>query len=242
VVTGASSGIGRAIAIELADAGATLLLHARANSVGLEETAERCRALGAAVHTALADLAEPAERSALAGAAFARLSRLDVWVNNAGADILTGAAASLSYEEKLAKLWRVDVEATIELSRRVGARLRTSGGGAIINMGWDQAEAGMGGESGEVFAAAKGAVMSFSRSLSLSLAPQVRVNCLAPGWIRTGWGEKASESWQRRAVAEAPLGRWGTPADVAKAARFLAGPAAEFVTGQTFAVNGGAVR
>ena len=109
----------------------------------------------------------------------------------------------------------------------------------ILNIGWDQALWGMAGDSGEMFAAIKGAVMSFSRSLAQSLAPEVRVNCLAPGWIKTAWGEQASAAWQERAVGEALLQRWGTPQDVATVARFLASPAAAFVTGQVIPVNGG---
>jgi NAD(P)-dependent dehydrogenase (short-subunit alcohol dehydrogenase family) len=70
----------------------------------------------------------------------------------------------------------------------------------------------------------------------------VRVNCLAPGWIRTAWGEGASARWQERVRRETPLGRWGTPEDVAQAARWLVSPAAAFVTGQIIRVNGGVVR
>jgi 3-oxoacyl-[acyl-carrier protein] reductase len=109
----------------------------------------------------------------------------------------------------------------------------------IVNVGWDQAEHGMAGDSGEMFAAAKGAVMAFTRSLAKSLAPRVRVNCVAPGWIKTTWGETASEYWQARAVAESLLARWGTAEDVARVVRFLAGPDAAFVTGQIVNVNGG---
>src|SRR5216683_2583653 len=81
-----------------------------------------------------------------------------------------------------------------------------------------------------------------SKSLALSLAPEVRVNCLAPGWIRTAWGETASGRWQERVRRETPLRRWGTPQDVAAAARWLVSPAAAFLTGQVIRVNGGAVR
>jgi NAD(P)-dependent dehydrogenase (short-subunit alcohol dehydrogenase family) len=109
-------------------------------------------------------------------------------------------------------------------------------------MGWDQAETGMEGDSGQLFAAAKAAVMAFSKSLALTLAPQVRVNCVAPGWIRTAWGETASGYWQERVRGETPLGRWGTPEDVAGAVCWLASPAAGFITGQVVRVNGGAVR
>ncbi|MCG8586376.1 MAG: SDR family oxidoreductase, partial [Pirellulales bacterium] len=101
------------------------------------------------------------------------------------------------------------------------------------------AETGMAGDSGEMFAATKGAVMNFSRSLAKSLAPEVRVNCLAPGWIRTKWAEQASDYWQDRAKAESLLQRWGKPEDVAAAALFLASPNASFITGETIRVNGG---
>ena len=97
----------------------------------------------------------------------------------------------------------------------------------------------MAGESGEMFAAVKGAVMAFTRSLAQSLAPQVRVNCLAPGWIKTSWGERASDYWQGRAERQSLVGRWGTPEDVAKSAVFLASPGAEFINGQVIPVNGG---
>ncbi len=83
--------------------------------------------------------------------------------------------------------------------------------------------------------------MAFTRSFALSMAPAVRVNCLAPGWIRTAWGEQASDYWQSRAVSEAPMQRWGTPEDVARTVRWLVSPSASFITGQTVRINGGAV-
>jgi 3-oxoacyl-[acyl-carrier protein] reductase len=100
----------------------------------------------------------------------------------------------------------------------------------------------MEGNSGELFAASKNAIMGFSRSLALSLAPKVRVNCIAPGWIKTAWGETASQSWQQRVLNETPLKRWGFPEDIAKLARFLCSSDASFITGQVINVNGGAVR
>ncbi len=243
VVTGSSGGIGRAIALELASAGADVVVHARARREAAEETAGQIRARGRRAHVLLADLADAGRHQPLVEEAWQWSGRVDVWVNNAGADVLTGAAAQWTFEEKLARLWQVDVAATIRLARLAGARMQQqdpqSGTPVILNIGWDQAQWGMAGDSGEMFAAVKGAVMAFSKSLARSLAPQVRVNCLAPGWIKTAWGAGASEYWQRRAVRESLLGRWGTPADVARTARFLASPAASFITGQVITVNGG---
>lgn len=239
-MTGASGGIGRAIALELAAAGAVVVVHGR-NRERAEEAAAMIRALGQDNLVVLADLGDPPAADQLADAAWNWRGGVNVWVNCAGADVLTGAAANWTFEQKLAELWRVDVQATIRLSRQIGERMKSRGqpGGAIINIGWDQAEQGMAGDSGQMFAAVKGAVMAFTRSLAQSLAPHVRVNCLAPGWIRTTWGEKASPYWQERAVRQSLRGRWGTPEDVARAAVFLASPAADFITGQVLPVNGG---
>ena len=138
---------------------------------------------------------------------------IDIWINNAGVDTLTGEAARWTFERKLEALWAVDVQATVFLSRAVGRRMKERGRGRIINIGWDQADTGMEGDSGQLFATAKSAVMAFTKSLALSLAPEVRVNCVAPGWIRTAWGETASQEWQARvlprdaAAALGPAGR-----------------------------------
>jgi 3-oxoacyl-[acyl-carrier protein] reductase len=239
VVTGSSSGIGRAIAIGLAAAGADVLIHAAKNESGASETAAEVRKQGRQSHVLLADLADPSALDQFADAAWNWRGHVDIWINNAGVDTLTGEAAKWSFDKKLAALWAVDVAATIRLSRTIGYRMKQRGRGVILNIGWDQAEAGMAGDSGELFAASKGAVMAFTRSLAKSLAPQVRVNCLAPGWIKTAWGETASEAWQQRAQSESLLHRWGTPEDIAQAAAFLASPAAGFITGQVVPVNGG---
>jgi 3-oxoacyl-[acyl-carrier protein] reductase len=238
VITGSSSGIGRAIALELARAGADVLIHARKNRSGAEEVAAEIRALGRTAQLALADFDIPKEQDGFVDEAW-NWRPIDIWVNNAGVDVLTGAAAHWSFEEKLSALWRVDVTATLRLSRAVGRQMTARGHGVILNMGWDQAATGMAGDSGELFAAGKGAVMSATLSLAQSLAPNVRVNCLAPGWVRTKWGANASQDWQDRARGESLLGRWGEAEDIAAVARFLASPAASFVNGQIISINGG---
>jgi len=243
VVTGASGGIGRAIALEFAAAGADVVVHGRRKDAA-EAVAAEVTALGRRAKVILRDLADAVSHEQLVHEAWTWQSGVQVWVNCAGADVLTGDAAHWSFERKLAELWKVDVLATVALSRLVGERMRDSAArgskaGVILNIGWDQATHGMAGESGQMFGCIKGAVMSFTQSLAQSLAPHVRVNCLAPGWIKTSWGEKASDYWQERAKNESLVGRWGTPEDVARAARFLASPAGEFIAGQIVNVNGG---
>lgn len=239
VVTGSSSGIGRAIAIKLAEAGADVLVHAGSNRQGASETCDLVRASGGKSDFVVCNLAEENDRDELIQAATNWSPEIDIWVNCAGADVLTGDAANWSFEDKLQQLWRVDVQATMVLSRKIGQQMKSRGSGAIINIGWDQAEVGMEGDSGEMFAAIKGAIMAFSKSLAKSLAPNVRVNCIAPGWIQTAWGNDTSDYWNQRAISESLRGRWGTPEDVANAALFLASPAADFITGHVLPVNGG---
>lgn len=97
----------------------------------------------------------------------------------------------------------------------------------------------MAGDPGEMFGPIKAAVMAFAKSQAQTLAPHVRVNCVAPGWIQTAWGEEASEYWDQRAKREALRGRWGTPADVASTVAFVVSDEADFLNGQVIPVNGG---
>jgi 2-amino-4-hydroxy-6-hydroxymethyldihydropteridine diphosphokinase len=242
VVTGSTSGIGRAIALELASAGANVIVHGRRSEEAAQRVAAECAALKVAALGLLADLRDETQSAHFFEATQRRFTTFDIWINCAGADTLTGDAAQWPFERKLQELWAVDVRGTIQLSRLVGAHMKRRGSGVILNTGWDQADTGMEGDSGQLFGAIKGAVMAFTRSLALELAPEVRVNCLAPGWIRTAWGEKASDVWQQRVRAETPLQRWGTPEDVAQTARWLVSPAAAFITGQIVRINGGAIR
>ena len=240
VITGSSSGIGRAIALELADAGAEILIHANRSVSDGEKLREEITSRGRRCEFLQADLRATDAADVFFKTALETMGEIDIWVNNAGVDILTGEGTEWSYEEKLDALIAVDLRASMLLARRAGAEMKERGGGVILNMGWDQAAAGMEGDSGELFGAIKGGVMAFTKSLALSLAPEVRVNCLAPGWIRTAWGEEAPAEWQQRVLREVPLGRWGTPEDIARTARFLLSDEASFISGQVVNINGGA--
>jgi 3-oxoacyl-[acyl-carrier protein] reductase len=242
LVTGGSSGIGRAIALGAARAGADVALTYRVNEKGAREVAHEIGKVGRRAAVIPLDVTDLGSLRALAPASLAALGRIDIWVNNAGADILTGSGSSLSTVEKLDLLLATDLRGTMLASWQAAEALGAQeGGGVIINMSWDHVLSGMSGLNPQLFAAVKGGVLAFSKSLARSVAPRVRVNVLAPGWIRTSFGERLDEKTRRTIAESAPLNRWGTPEDVAEVAVFLASPAAGFLTGQTFLVNGGVV-
>ena len=247
-VTGSSSGIGQAIAIELARRGADVVIHGRSASPKLESVRREIESLGRRTLILPADFAQTPDFDSLADNAWKWQGKLDFLVNNAGADVLTGNWCDRPFSEKLDFLWRVDVAATLLLSKVVGGKMveyskdenrADSYQPTILTMGWDQAVQGMAGPSGELFSTSKGAVMAMTKSLAQSLAPHVRVNCLAPGWIKTKWGEDTSDYWSQRAKGEALMGRWGTPGDVANMAAFLCSKQSSFVSGQIMRINGG---
>lgn len=242
VVTGASGGIGRAVARRLAEAGARVLVHYHSSGDAAEETARSIREAGGEAVTARADLSSAEGADRLVEAAVAELDRLDAWVNVAGADILTGAGGRMDPEAKAEAVVSLDLLGTMRCSRRAGRVMKEAGGGVLVNISWDQVHraAKTAGIDGETYAAAKGGVAAFSRSLALGLAPEVRVNVVAPGWIATAYArEEMPEDVRRRIVEETLLGRLGTPEDVAGAVRYLVSDEAAFVTGQTLVVNGG---
>ena len=241
LVTGASSGIGRAIALGCARAGADVAITYRDNQAGAEEAAAAIRELGRRAEVLRTDISVEADVTALAAELRRRLPRVDAWINNAGADILTGRGIRLSRLEKLDLLLAVDLRGTVLASWAAVDLMRAQGGGTIINMSWDHVSLGMAGENPILYSAAKGGIMSFSKSLARETAPDIRVNILAPGFIETAFGQDANERFRTDVVAKTPLGRWGVPDDVAGAAVFLASDASAYMTGQTIMVNGGVV-
>lgn len=247
VITGSSSGIGLATARQFVAQGYSVVLHGRSNLQGLQLAAGELKqklSAGCEVFCVTADVGCPHACKNLVQACFNWSSRIDVWVNNAGVDVLTGQASEWNFEEKLSRLIEVDLKGTIRLSRLVVERMKAMPTSqrlpSIINISWDQAQLGMEDDPGQLFCTTKAAIAAYSSALALSVAPEVRVNTVAPGWIRTAWGDdEASSYWNRRATSESQLQRWGKAEDVAAAIAWLASPEAEFICGQTINVNGG---
>lgn len=243
LVTGASTGIGRAIALALAHAGADVAITYRTGLRAASDVAREIEREGRRAAVFQLELAQPASITALSRDLTDQFDRVDIWINNAGADILTGDDAKQSRLEKLDQLLSVDLRGTILASWEATRIMQEQpNGGVLINMSWDHVLFGMEGTNPQMFSAVKGGILSFSRSLARSVAPRVRVNILAPGWIETEFAATTMNPEHRRRVVEAtPLGRWGTPDDVARAALFLASPDSAFLTGQMLMIGGGVV-
>jgi len=239
VVTGGSSGIGRAIALALAAEGADVVVNYARSETRAREVAEQIARAGGRAVAVGADVSRRADVDRLVARTLDVFGAIHVWVNNAGADILTGVAAGWPDDEKWDRVMAVDLKGTWLCSRSAAAAI--AGEGAIVNLSWDHALSGMGNPTGAIYAAAKGGILALSRSLAREFAPRVRVNVVAPGWIKTRWGVEVDEATSRAVIGATPLARWGTPDDVASAVLFLASPQASFITGETVIVGGGVV-
>jgi 3-oxoacyl-[acyl-carrier protein] reductase len=241
VVTGASSGIGRSIALALAADGASVVINYARSQEQASEVAAQVESAGSRALLIGADVSRREDVDRLVARTLDAFGSIHVWVNNAGADILTGDAARWPEDDQWDRVMAVDLKGTWLASRAAAAAMAARDGGAIVNISWDHVLSGMGNPTAAIYAAAKGGILAMSRCLAREFAPRVRVNVVAPGWIRTKWGESADESTSRTVVEATPMARWGTPDDVASAVRFLASPEASFITGETLLVGGGAV-
>lgn len=236
LITGASRGIGRAIALSFATEGADVALVAR-DAQKLEDLAKEIRALGRTAQVISADLsAEDAAESICTALDF---DDLNILVNNAG-----GNSFMSSTEKMRLSGWRktmnLNLDSLVALTQGAIPRLVNSGNGSIINV---SSVAGLRGSPFmSHYGAAKAAVISFSRSLALELASQgVRVNSLVPGWIETDLTDFLRETKEAEAgaLSRVPMGRWGRSEEISAAALFLASDASSFMTGQELIVDGG---
>ncbi len=239
VITGASGGIGRATALALAEAGAEVVLHAnRRPEIALSAVRIIQKGGGKAAFLS-ADLALPEKQDAFLEGILSMYPSIDIWINAAGVDLMSEAVRHQSFEEKLELLWNVDLLAAARLSRQIGAKMKKERKGTILFFGWDGTARGMEGDTAQLYGSVKGAVLGFAKSLAQTLAPEVRINCISPGWVATNWGQSAPEPYKKRGAAESLLNRWGSPEDVASAALFLVSEAASFLNAENLTLNGG---
>lgn len=240
-ITGASGGIGRAVALALAEAGASLVLHGNTSMRKVEALAAEIHGAGGQAKYCQADLGLPEDVEQLRATVSILAPGIDIFVHAAGIDLMAEPLRSLPFEQRLAAIWQVDVVAGMFLSRALGAQMSAGQGGSILFFGWNETEQGIGGETAQLYAAAKGALLGFMRSLAVTLAPEVRVNAVSPGWILTRWAEEqASVAWRRAGQAASLSGRWGRPEEIAAVVRFLVSDEAAFINKQNVIVDGGA--
>ncbi len=234
LVTGATGGIGAAIAKALHGAGATVVLSGTRENV-LEE---RMRELGGErVHAVPANLSDPESVAALVPAAEQALGRgVDILVNNAG--ITRDTLAMRMKPEQWQQVLDVNLTAAFRLSQAVLKGMMMARWGRIVNITSVVALTGNPGQAN--YAAAKAGMIGMSKSLAREVAARgITVNCIAPGFIETPMTDALNEKQREAILAQIPAGRLGSPEDVAAAALYLASDAAAYVTGQTLSVNGG---
>lgn len=233
LITGASGGIGAAIAEALAADGFFPVLHCNSHPEGMQEKARKLG--GFAVQ---ADLADVSQIIRMTEEILQQTGRVDVLVNNAGISV-SGLLTDIDAETRL-RLFSVNVLGAIECTRALLPQMVHRKSGCILNISsmWGQV-----GASCEVdYSAAKAALIGFTKALAQEVAPSdIRVNCIAPGVIRTPMLDGYDEQTLSDLAEETPLGRLGTPEDVAHAAAFLCSDRADFITGQILGVNGGFV-
>jgi len=234
LVTGATGGIGAAIAKALHGAGATVVLSGTRENV-LEE---RMRELGGErVHAVPANLSDPESVAALVPAAEQALGRgVDILVNNAG--ITRDTLAMRMKPEQWQQVLDVNLTAAFRLSQAVLKGMMKARWGRIVNITSVVALTGNPGQAN--YAAAKAGMIGMSKSLAREVAARgITVNCIAPGFIETPMTDALNEKQREAILSQIPAGRLGAPEDVAAAALYLASDAAAYVTGQTLSVNGG---
>lgn len=237
IVTGSARNIGRAIALALAEAGASVVINARSRSAEADSVAAEVEKLGGRALVQPADIAVPAQAEALIAAAVAGFGRLDILINNA-AIRRESPIESLAYEE-----WRevmgVVLDGAFLCAKAALPHLKAAGGGSIVNIGGLSAHTGAANRAHVV--AAKSALPGLTRALAHDLAPHgVTVNCVVPGLIDTPRGGTSPLAPAHHRTHATLLGRKGKPQEVAAMVRMLCGPDSRYITGQTIHVNGGA--
>jgi NAD(P)-dependent dehydrogenase (short-subunit alcohol dehydrogenase family) len=238
IVTGAAQGIGRAVALRLARAGVHIAVwDTQANAV--EETAKLCQEQGATARAWQVDVADTSQIETAVAAFEREWGKPDGLVNNAG--IFPRATAFDMDLAEWERVLRVNLTGTFVCARAAGRRMKEAGGGVIVNMASGRALAGA--AKGAHYSASKGGIIALTKSLALDWAAYgIRVNCVIPGITDTAQprGEMGDNELYAMG-SRIPLGRIGQPQDIAAAVAFLLGEDSAYMTGQSIAVNGGAI-
>jgi NAD(P)-dependent dehydrogenase (short-subunit alcohol dehydrogenase family) len=235
LITGAGTGIGREIALEFARQGADVALHYAHSREGAESAAIACRDAGAHAAIRQADLGQPEACLAFVDWAVATLGRLDILVNNAG---ITEKGSFLEVTPaQFDRLYQVNVRGQFFCAQQAVRHMLPHGRGSLINLTSIHALDGMPGHA--VYAGTKGSICAWTRELAVELAPAIRVNAVAPGWIDVPRQYQSPGYDPARARIQVPGGRAGTPLDVAKACTYLASDDAAYMTGHVLVLDGG---
>jgi 3-oxoacyl-[acyl-carrier protein] reductase len=239
VVTGASRGIGHATALRLAEAGANVVVNYFQHRDDANQTVAECEALGVRAIPVQADVSKVADAQRLIDTAIENFGKIDILVANAG--IWEGAPVEEMSERLWDKVLDANLKGTWTVCQAATQAFKKQGAGNIVIV---SSTAGQRGESGySNYAASKGGQISFTKALASELAPTIRVNCVAPGWVDTGLNEEAfaDEAFLRRVVDGIPLKRVATADDIALSIVFLASDWSRHITGEILNNNGGAV-
>lgn len=239
LVTGAASGIGRATAHLLAKSGAAVAINGLPGDAELARTVEEFTAEGLAVMAAPADIADPQAVKAMVIDAARKLGRLDYLINNAGTPATRAPIPEHDLEAQTDELWdkvlQVNLVGAFRCARAAAMFLKAAKG-AIVNIASTAALGSVG--SSAAYGASKAGLVNLTRSLARGLGPEVRVNAVAPGYIRTPWTQRFGGNWEEQSMDGVVLKRAGLPADVAEVILFLCAGAG-YVTGETIIVDGG---